>query len=427
MSDEISIREIFETIFKGKYIIIGITIAALILATVYNKANAVTVYEAKAVVAINQPATPKSTGESLEAMVETLSRTPQINTQSIAAHAKMPIVLFAVMQKAGFNPSTQSYEEFANNISILPIKGTELIEIVVINSDPKMAAEIANNLAEEFSSYVSVMYKNRTEKALSFLNTQVNEEQQKLDASADKMKEFLKLPISVEQINEEITNSFQLLGLLNEKLVEYQVKASGLVAGIKAAEGIMQTLDSKIELRKSIVDDPIVFNQYRDIKGDVSSSLEVKSEEINPIYVELRKELELDKTKLALMNNQSIEVEKQIARTNKRIYELQLQLADMKSEYEQLQTDYDILKDNYILLNKEYTDARISESVKIGEATIVTLSPAMIPDHPVVHILKYKVTMTTAVAFILSIMMVLLLSSWRYSKEDTLHSGAIKR
>lgn len=385
MYEEVSLRELIDIILKGRKLIAGVTIAFILIAAVINFFILDPVYQAKAVLSVNQTIQQNTETEGLEKIVNNLTEMPQANAQSYASQAKTSAVLQSTMERVGIDPQTVPVSVFANKIDITNLKGTDLLEFTVKDKDPKAAAEIANTLSEVFVDFISNTSKNRIEKTIIFLETQVSEEQVKVDQNVKGMKEFLQQSPSVTQLEKELEASLKILASLRTDLVEYEIKANGLRAAIVASEKELATIADKVQLKKSLFDDPVLF-QVEAGKNNQSvltaSELELLTEEINPTYVTLKDKISLNKNKLALYEQQKDSAEGLINTTVERIENIQVDLAEKKTKYTQMEAELKSTIENYDLFKNKYAETKISQSIEAGEAAMVIVSPAHEPVLP---------------------------------------------
>jgi succinoglycan biosynthesis transport protein ExoP len=422
MEEEISLRELIEVMLAGKWIIILITIAAMLLSVVVSFGLLEPTYEAKTVLAVNQNNLPKSPSDGLEGLVNTFSGMPQVSVQSYVSQAKSAAVLNKVMERLNIDPHETSLNTFANKITINNIKDTELLEITVKDKSPEKAAEIANVLAEELVEFISTTNKLRTQKTLAFLEKQVKEEQNKLGSSVEEMKQFLKQPDTVAELEAELDTNLLLLSEFQARKANLQVEIKKTGATITALEKQLLDVPEKVELKKNLFDDPALYQLYTEKVGvsDISKSgLELRSEEINPVYMELKNELELNKAMLAQLAAEKTSAEAEIARMSEAIKDIQVKLADRKTQLEQLQMEIDTARENYVLFNNKYTESQVTESMKIGEATLMIVSPAYQPTVPVAPKKALNLAVATCLGLMLGVFIVLFRSYWVNSTTDT--------
>ena len=332
------------------------------------------------------------------------------------------------MERVGIDPQTMPVSAFAGKINIENLAGTDLLEVTVKDKDPQMAAAIANALAPVFIDFISETSKGRIDKTITFLESQVQKEQKKVDASVEKMKTFLMQSPSVTQLEKELESNLEILAGLRANVVEYDIQIKGLRAAIETGEKELAALPSKIELRKSLFDDPALFQASADQNnsGILSQSrLVLLTEEINPSYVTLNEQHGLNKNLLAQTEKQLASAKSLVDMTVDRIARIQVELAEKKTRYTQLENDLNISVENYDLFNKKYTETKIAQSIKAGEASIVLVSQAHEPAIPVGPRKMWNIALSVVLGLILGLFIVLFRSYWINHDPANMHHKSV--
>lgn len=416
MEEEISLRELIEIILKGKWIIIMFTLIAVALSLVISFNLLKPIYEAKSIIAVNQiniPQNSKEDKEALESLVDTFSGIPRLNIQSYIAQAKSTAVLTKVMEHLNLDPTEISLTAFANKITITNIKDTELLEIRVKDNSPEKAAQIANIVAEELVQFIADKNKSKTQKALAFLEKQVNEEELKLASSVEEMKQFLQQSDTVAELQAELQTNLDLLSTFQARKVNLDVNINKSLAKIETMDAQLSKVPEKIELKKSLFEEPGLAQLYGETK-----EVELYSEEINPVYINLRNGLETEKATYAEFITEKNSLETEIAAISKRIKSIQVKLADRQTRMEQLQTQIDTTRENYKVFNNKYTESQVSEAMKINEAALMIVSPAHEPTVPIAPKKSLNLAVATCLGLMLGVFVVLFRSYWVSSALD---------
>ncbi|RPF54199.1 YveK family protein [Aquisalibacillus elongatus] len=176
MEQEISLREIIETLWKGKWIIVGATAIALVLAALYSYVIANPTYESKGTVIINNTNIP--IGSLTEYANNSTSR------DVIVERMKSPEVLQSTIEELELNRSVSSLQ---GSLNIIKAENNEsLINLSIKGSDQELLAdilgavvkntksEISTNLTEYIDSF-KVMYQDKLEAEEEALNEYMNE------------------------------------------------------------------------------------------------------------------------------------------------------------------------------------------------------------------------------------------------------------
>lgn len=142
MEETIDLKNYFQIIKKRKLIIVLITFVSVAISVILSFFILSEVYEANTTIIVNS-------GKSSNTQVITGD---QMNVSQKLAITygeiiKSKSVINRVNEKLGL--STE-YQKLANEITVLPVKDTQIISISVQDTNPKRAQDIANAIPEEF-------------------------------------------------------------------------------------------------------------------------------------------------------------------------------------------------------------------------------------------------------------------------------------
>ncbi len=147
--EEIDLRELFEY-FRGKILwIIAAIILAIGVGNVFTVLTRVPMYNSNTTIVL--------VSENNSTTYNTTEQ--QLNKNLVSTYAeiiKSRKVLNKVIDNLGLD---YSYNNLKNNINVEAITNTEIIKVIVSDSDPQVAAEISNEIAEVFMSEVQKIYK----------------------------------------------------------------------------------------------------------------------------------------------------------------------------------------------------------------------------------------------------------------------------
>ena len=147
--EEIDLRELFEY-FKGKILwILAAIILAIGVGNVFTVLTRVPMYNSNTTIVLvseNNGTTYNTTEQ-------------QLNKNLVSTYAeiiKSRKVLNKVIENLGLD---YSYNALKNNISVEAVTNTEIIRIIVSDSDPQVSADISNEIANVFMEEVQKIYK----------------------------------------------------------------------------------------------------------------------------------------------------------------------------------------------------------------------------------------------------------------------------
>lgn len=148
--------------------------------------------------------------------------------------------------------------------------------------------------------------------------------------------------------------------------------------------------------------------------------LNLKSQEINENYILLSDRVAKLEAQLAGILSQKEALTTNIQKIQAELESLQATLAQKQTEYNRLQQQYNIALDTYNTFLQKYQEARITTSSKIGDANIMVVSPAVVPEVPVAP----KKVLNMAIALLLSLIaglfLVVFMDYWKNSEPKSI-------
>jgi succinoglycan biosynthesis transport protein ExoP len=354
MGEEISFREIAEIILKGKWIIIGFITAALLISGIISFYLLEPVYEAKAVIAVEQiNILPYNIG-GFGGLVNPIVSSNEQNLHVIVSRAKSTDILNNVMKRLKIDRKL-TLNDISNKIAVQSVDNN-LIEIIIKDNTAKRAADIADTLAKELMLSFHEDYKKDSLIKMGLLESRVAEEHKRINNLEAELKDFLSQPESVAKLDAELENAFELVAALQMRKVNLQVESEKTISAINTIENQLRDMEIKIELEE---------------QG-------LKSEVLNPVYIELKKELELSKVSLAQLQTEEAIIQSEEAKTSANINKLQVKLAKKRIELEQLQFNLNAVRENYTLVNNKLTSKQYNETNQgtLGPLKLVSIADA---------------------------------------------------
>ena len=354
--EEISLRELIEVILKRKWLIISITMVAVLLSGIVSFFFLTPVYEANEVLNIRisgKAAIPETIDLDLSALLKQLTTIPfyDIETyrQQILSYPFLEGLISSLDQLEEISPA-----ELRKSITIEQVPNTSLMKILVRNESPSLAASMANKISELFIRQNNIKNQEQFEESTTFLQKQIEEKQLQLEAVMDEYKDFLRQPRSPapptargssssvesdglliqsgegDELKEELnfkiaalTGYKTTLTYLNVKLATAQAEKGSLQKQLAETSPLLVT-------QKSLIDDPLMLEASagKGAKEDFEhlASLQFRSEEVNPVYLELEISLK----------NKNVEIDaisKELEETSLAISSLESELTELRAEY----------------------------------------------------------------------------------------------
>lgn len=422
--EEVSLRELIEVLLKWKWLIAILTIVAVLTSGVLSFFVLTPTYEARATLWVNLPKLKirDEAATSLTAIVESLAQNWQMSMESYKFIARNPVVLNQVMDKLRLDPEKYDVESLQKAITIETPKDTNLLRVIVRSSDPKLAQQLATTVAEEFVAFVNSENRKLLSTSTEVLKAQVTKEEQEFNAAIDRYKQFLSQPRGVAEIQQEIDAKTKLLTDFKSRLVTNQVELESNLKGLDEARARLKQTPEKLVTSKSLSDDPFLREVVRErlqAKPEEAAQVNMRSEEINPIYIYLEQKVNDFNLRVTQLNAEEKTMQEAIKTTGQELEDLQVELAQKQAEQDKLLSKINQLKANYNLLSSKYEESRIAGSLERGDTQISVAAPAMEPKHPVAPRKMLNVAIAGVLGIMVSVFLAYFLEYWRTSAPST--------
>lgn len=202
MNDFVELRYIINIILKWFWLlIIGLLLGATI--SYAYSIRQTPVYEATATILV---------GQSIQAPDLSSSdiRTSELLALTYADIARRQPVLQGVVEALGIDKSWQTIK---SQVKISPVAETQLLEITVEDSSPELAQGIANEIANQLVLISPTTTGNRESEAIEFVNEQIVDLQNKIEAGQARIREIEAIDVSTlpDAEREELVQQAALL------------------------------------------------------------------------------------------------------------------------------------------------------------------------------------------------------------------------
>lgn len=425
--EEISLRELIETLIKGWKLIAIITAICVLAAGILSFFIIDPTYEAKSVLmasfATDKLVNISKNGDSVEGILNTISTYPVLTIQTYKEQIKSPKILQQVIEDLNLSEKEITRVGLRDMIALEAIKDTNLIEIKVSSSDPELAANIANAMSTRFTEFVTDLSKQQASKSSKFLKAQIESEKSKLDEASLELKRIMAQPRGVDELASEQAAKLELLSEYKVGVVEKEVALNKLKAGLAAAEEELKNTPQILVTNKSVSEDQLlgrIVSEKNNMSAAEASSITMKNEEINSVYLNLSSQVSNYKMDISEATKELELMKSKIDQTQKEIEKIQSELAEKRHELNLVQRNVDIAQGTYDAFLKKYEEIRVAETTEMGESTINIVSPALVPIKPV----GPRKMLNVAVAGVLGIMLGVFIAFFKeYWKNSAVSSN----
>ena len=381
---EIDLRQLLQIFKKWSKLILTMTLICSFAVGLVSCFVLAPIYQANTLLMVTQATeklqTPVNRGESLEDVVSTVSRMPVLTMNTYVAQLKSETLMNRIIKRLNLNPQQYNAYTIAGMIDAQVVKDSNLIEVKITNTDPILAAKIANALSAEYLQFMTENNQEQMSRSVKFLQEQKSATDKELDRAVAYLGEFQSQPRGVAVLETEFAARAQDAADLNSRLKTVLIEIQQLSAGV-------QNLEEQLNITPQII--------YND-----------SSQETNPLYLSLAEELASKKATLAEKEGEASGLQQMLSHTNRELDYLQAELAEKRMEQDKLQREVERLQKTSETLAMKQTETQIAKSIDLGDTSVVVVSEASVPKSPI----KPNKKLNVAIAFILSFMVFTMLA-----------------
>lgn len=401
----IDLREYLRIVAKWKKFIISGTLMFIMAAAILSFFVMSPVYQAKTLLMVTQAtnqlqSTQNQQQEGLEDVVGNLSRLPVLTMNTYLGQLKSDILMQRVIDDLKLDPELYSAGGLSNTISGTIVKDSNLIEVKVQNTDPSLAAAIANNLNKQFLNLISEKNAEQMSRSVTFLKEQRDSTDLELQKATEALKKFQEQPQGVSVLEQEFAKKAETISELESQMELASVELNQLQAGI-------------VQLEKNL---KATTPTTRVEKVEPSTGRTYTVQESNPLYVSSTEKLNDKRAALAEKQAETTGLMNLLQNSRLELNDMQAELAGKKLYQDKLQREVDRLKTTSETLAQKTTETQISKSINFGDTSVIVVSEAAIPGSPI----KPNKVLNMAIAMLLGFMAFTVLAFLLESLDNTL-------
>ena len=308
-------------------------------------------------------------------------------------------------------------EELARMFTVRAVPATVLLTVSLDYRDPELAARIVNAQTSQAVALSKSLATADLADTRAYLREQVTAGRRELDARQEALRQ-LRSSLRHEETAKQLEALLELRGELEGSLATAEQQAAESSAQVDSIGKSLQNQQRIIVLNKSLASDDALRETVQAVSGKGAGELlglEMRSEEINPIYAESEPELVKARASAAGYIAQRDMLRRQLGETRDVIQRLERELADKSAALTAAQREYDLAKVVYENFTKSYESARLSVAAQAAELKVV--DPAAPGLKPVSPSVRLNVLVATTTTFILGVFLILFLDYLRAARR----------
>lgn len=316
---------------------------------------------------------------------------------------------------------------FSLKLEIIPVRQSRLVTITFSSVDPKLAATVANVVAQSYITYTIEHRLKLTQTAVNFLSSRIEEQRHKLEASQLALQKYMEEKKLASVMSDQYSDiTAQKIAELNSQLVQATASRKEAQLRHQQAKQLLKETN-KLSGIPDILASPVI-QSVRQRQLELSKELAELSQRYGPNHPKItglraeisavNADMQSETTKIISSIGNQFEVAwaKEMALEEA----LEKQKAEAMSVSKQaigfsvLKREVDTNQQLYDLLLAKTKEARVSEEIDVGNVSIV--DPAKVPRTPS----SPKVKMIAALGVILGMLLSLGLGFFMEYLDNTI-------
>ncbi len=297
-------------------------------------------------------------------------------------------------------------------------KNTRLLQVSVEFPEPQLAADIANYFASNAVAFNEEMNTRDAQRTRESLKQQLDQALQGMEKSRQMLLEFSKTS-GLEELRESVWNLLEEKSQAETQLTQLNTDLSRVSARRRGLGEELQKQAPKIELKRSVAEDPILKESLSAgnlEKSAVPPTALVKEESVNPVYQQVQSLLVETDVELLGLKAAAQTVEKAAEARRQKLAVLLREKALKESTQDRLTQEYKLASDSYETLSKQYQDAWMNVSARSTDLKVI--APAVVPERPVSPRLWLNIVIASALGLVLFSLLALWLHQLEFSKAQ---------
>ncbi len=409
--DEIDLRDIFKTLGKWKYTIISVTLICMLLSGIVSFFFIDPVYEASTAIVITQTKSEKQPVGNIEDMVNRMGDLPVVTPQTTVEQIKAPGILQATISKLNLECNRR---QLATMVRTEQIKDTNIVRIIVSNQDPELAVKIANTIREEFLTHINQLNEQKLSRSLSTMeNKLLKDEEEALRLANEQLKQQKLQSRSIEFLSVQLSKKNEDLAYYQSRLISAEIESDKLHKGLQQSqENLANTPQTVATVSTANGILPVQMQSIEITDG------KVVSENLNDAYIEALNQYNDKITELAQTEAEITKTRQKIGELEQEIRSTEAELINNQIQEKKWQDEVDRRDSTVKVLNAKIAEVKMTEALDLAGNTILTVSPAFAPEHPVKPNKKLNVAIAGVLGLMVAVFGVFLAEYLKNDEED---------
>ena len=403
MEEEIDLRKYIEVLIHYWYWIVGLGVAAAVMAALWSTFMLTPMYEATALVVVTKPRYVMDFASGIQAREAGITPT-YAAFPDLAISDDMLLEVLDTLDPLLSPPGNSALQKLKGMIEATPGQDPSLVELRVRSADAEEAARIANTWAKLFVAQTNALYGEGADQ-LAYFESELGETRANLEAAEQAIIEFQALDDSgILDAQLSSINGAQVEFLNEQQSIERDIQDIQVLR----AQLATQPGDSPAGLADDLT---ALSIQARALNAAISS-VQLQVEGGESLSGRTTGEIVAFLDELVVnLEAKSQQIEKRAATLNPEILDLQRRIQGFATESSRLSRHLDLTEATYLTLARKVEESRIasqgvSDNVKIA-------SQAFVPSVPVSPRRLFNTAIAGVLGVMFAVLAVFVVEYWR--------------
>jgi uncharacterized protein involved in exopolysaccharide biosynthesis len=406
--NEISIRDLIEVVWKGKFFIAIVTVIAVIVSAVVSFFILPETYSTTMSLAVKPVTVKMSTIDNAVGIVDYLGSMPIKTKEEYMLEVKSSRVLNRTIEMLASKDGAgdvMSVGALSQSITVADVLKTDRITVTVTCSDPEEAVLIADTLAEAFGQIAAEDFNEQILDVSDAISEELAESEAYLDEKVMELNAYRSENVNIDVLRADIIRMIDQIALSKIRLIDYDT----------------QIESDQIALR-SILADPssmgdLTFGEYElSINDGNNDGNMVPNIIISPNGLQeslfIAHVMETQARLLSSLSKKEV-YETQIPKMESDLLDMQIALTDHEYTYDNINNDAQMAQKAYRANQQRALDAQNYASSEIGNSIVSISAAASVPGAPISPNIKMNIIAAGIFGFGLSVCIILFRDYWK--------------
>lgn len=425
--EEISLRELIETLWKGKVLVAITTVIALLLASVVTFFVLPEKYNAAVVLRANQIKLSNTySGEDAAAFADLENKLLLSTSQYAEMLAKEDFLeqLSASLSLKNPDGTVVTGEALGALIATQTNDSASTITVTVTDSDPDRAFLIAEGIENDFITFINKFVNTNVDLYTTTLSNNLNMAKTALDTKEEALSVFRRENGNIDLLTDEVNRLQARIKEINQNISMYE---SSLDSDLASLDTLIEELQAEGEISSEQVN--IIAELREAIESENGSGNQLDSD----VYLEANlsgsngqisqsvRIVELNKLQMRLLNNFNLHASatSQLSETEEMFQAKQQELTEMQPVYATYKSEYDIAMSTYTSYLKKMTAAAVYKDLDVASSFITEITAPVLPKSPVSPNKLLNLAVAFVIGLILGVFIVFAREYWKSSAPAT--------